>query len=151
MILQDKHSKKINIIFGPPGTGKTTHLLNIVEKELQQGTPPDRIGYFAFTNKAADEAIARASIKFGLDKKDLRYFRTLHSMAFKFLGLKNADVMGDKDYKELSDYLQVNIVNPNKTVKDLGISQPQDPYLKIIDTAKVKNIIQFLPLLIINQ
>jgi DNA helicase-2/ATP-dependent DNA helicase PcrA len=140
MILQDKHSKKINIIFGPPGTGKTTHLLNIVEKELQQGTPPDRIGYFAFTNKAADEAIARASIKFGLDKKDLKYFRTLHSMAFKFLGLKNADVMGDKDYKELSDYLQVNIINPNKTVKDLGISQPQDPYLKIIDTAKVKNI-----------
>ena len=140
MILQDKHSKKINIIFGPPGTGKTTHLLNIVEKELQQGTPPDRIGYFAFTNKAADEAMARAIVKFGLDKKDLKYFRTLHSMAFKFLGLKNADVMGDKDYKELSDYLQVNIINPNKTVKDLGISQPQDPYLKIIDTAKVKNI-----------
>ena len=108
MILQDSQSKKIKIIFGPPGTGKTTHLLNIVEHELQNGTAPDKIGYFAFTKKAAREAVDRAMQKFDITKKDLKYFRTLHSMAFLLLGLANNDVMGDSNYKEVSDILQEN-------------------------------------------
>ena len=140
MILQDSQSKKIKIVFGPPGTGKTTHLLNIVEHELQNGTAPDKIGYFAFTKKAAREAIDRAMAKFNLNRKDLKYFRTLHSMAFLSLGLQNSDVMGDDNYKEVSDFLQVKLINPNKSVDDLGISVPQDPYLKIIDQAKIKNV-----------
>ncbi len=140
MILQDSQSQKIKIVFGPPGTGKTTHLLSIVESELQKGTPPDRIGYFAFTKKAAREAVTRAMEKFSLDRKSFKYFRTLHSMAFLMLGLKNADVMDDDDYKAASDYLQVKLINPNKSVDELGISLPQDPYLKIIDQAKIKNV-----------
>ncbi len=43
-------------IFGPPGTGKTTTLLNIVEKTLASGVPPNEIAFLAFTRKAANEA-----------------------------------------------------------------------------------------------
>ena len=69
------------IILGPPGTGKTTTLLNLVDQFIQQGIRPKQIGYFSFTRKAAREAATRAAEKFGLDaEKDLENFRTLHSM-----------------------------------------------------------------------
>ena len=48
-------------IFGPPGTGKTTTLLNMVDKALEAGTPPQSIGFLAFTRKAANEAKERAA------------------------------------------------------------------------------------------
>ena len=41
-------------ILGPPGTGKTTRLLKYVQTFLKLGTPLDRIGYFAFTKRAAN-------------------------------------------------------------------------------------------------
>ena len=67
-------------IFGPPGTGKTTTLLNMVDEALENGTSPHRIAFLAFTRKAANEAKERAAERFGLDpKKDLVHFRTLRS------------------------------------------------------------------------
>ena len=41
-------------ILGPPGTGKTTKLLKYVNTFYRLGTPLNKIGYFAFTTKAAD-------------------------------------------------------------------------------------------------
>ena len=76
------------IVLGPPGTGKTHTLLNEVDNCLKK-TAPDKIGYFAFTKKAANEAKERAIKKFNLGENDLPYFRTLHSLAFKKLGIKN--------------------------------------------------------------
>lgn len=77
-----------SLIYGPPGSGKTERLLEIVEDGLARGIHPHRIAYVAFTRKAADEAVHRAQLKFNLDRDDLPWFRTIHSMCFRLLGRK---------------------------------------------------------------
>jgi len=63
------------IVLGPPGTGKTTTLLNEVDNYLKK-TDPDKIGYFAFTQKAAyharDEATKKLLVKEGADVFSVR-------------------------------------------------------------------------------
>jgi len=91
-------------IFGPPGTGKTTYLLNVVDTELGGGTLPVDIGYFSFTRKAANEARDRAIQKFPAlnAKTDFPYFRTLHSLAFRCLGTRTDELMQPLHYKEFA-------------------------------------------------
>jgi DNA helicase-2/ATP-dependent DNA helicase PcrA len=90
------------IILGPPGTGKTTTLLQIVDDELAAGTPPDRIGYVSFTRRAATEAQTRAQEKFGLGRADLPWFRTLHSLCMRCLGLSSSAIMDGDRLQEFS-------------------------------------------------
>jgi DNA helicase-2/ATP-dependent DNA helicase PcrA len=91
----------VQIILGPPGTGKTTTLLNLVEQSLARGIEPERIAYLAFTRKAAYEAQERAMEKFGFEQGRFPFFRTLHSLAFKRLGLKRDEIMTDKHYRKI--------------------------------------------------
>ena len=82
--------------------GKTTALLNIVETWLWLVVLNQRgFAYLAFTRKAANEAIERAMAKFNLDEDRFPYFRTLHSMAFKQLGIRRDEVMTDSHFKNL--------------------------------------------------
>ena len=129
------------IILGPPGTGKTEYLLRHVEEELADGTDPKRIGYFAYTVKAAEEAHTRAMNRFKeLDKKDFIYFRTLHSLAFKQLGLATTDVMGDAHYKELSNLLGIKLTNTNRRMDSFGAGTQDDMCARIIDIARARNV-----------
>ena len=64
---------KTQVILGPPGTGKTSTLLQLIENELDSGVSPDKIGFFTFTKRAVNEGMERAMHKFELSKKDLPY------------------------------------------------------------------------------
>jgi hypothetical protein len=60
-------SENIEFVFGPPGTGKTTHLAKEVLLPLMKGAEPTRVLVLAPTNKAADVLIARILDVMGTD------------------------------------------------------------------------------------
>lgn len=97
------------IILGPPGTGKTTTLLNILDEELKSGTDPGRIAYISFTRKAAEEAITRACRRFSYARDRFPYFRTIHSLCFRALGLRSQDILAGKKFFEFADWCGIRV------------------------------------------
>ena len=127
------------IVLGPPGTGKTHTLLNKVDDYLKE-TDPDKVGYFAFTRKAANEARDRAVKKFNLTEDDLPYFRTLHSLAFRRLGINKENVMQRRHYEDLGKKIQIPIDYNDYDDEETGLFTTKSDYLRIINLAKLRNI-----------
>ena len=131
-------------IFGPPGTGKTTTLLNMVDEALEAGTHPHRIAFLAFTRKAANEAKERAAARFNLDpKKDLIYFRTLHSLALTMTDIRPEQVMQEAHFRELSRSIGVTLGGTKAGSFDDDIPSmvaSNDPILGLINLARLRKV-----------
>ena len=125
-------------VFGPPGTGKTTTLLNMVDAALDGGTPPERIAFLAFTRKAAYEARDRAAARFNLDaQKELPYFRTIHSLALRVLGLRSEQILKSSDLREFANRIGIDI---SGSAEEDEVVNPDHPVLQLLALATTKKV-----------
>ncbi len=104
---------------------------------MAEGREPDRIGYFSFTKKATTEAIERACKKFQLEKKNLKWFRTLHSLAYQWLGCTHTDIIQRQDFQDFYNEYGIDISKSIKT--DDVVVGGEDEGLNLIDLYRVKN------------
>ena len=126
-------------IYGPPGTGKTTKLINYARTFYKLGTPLDRIGYFAFTKKAANEAVNRMLDAYpNLQRKNLKHFRTLHSLAFNRLGMKKSEVMQDEHYEDIGKNLGIEVTVYSDGQETTGFIDSNSEYFNLINAARIK-------------
>ena len=128
-------------ILGPPGTGKTTRLLHYARTFLKLGTPIEKIGYFAFTKKAATEAKERMLDQNpNISEKQLQHFRTLHSLAFWKLGMKKSEVMQDEHYEDIGRSLGIEVTVYSNGEEKTGFVDSDSEYFNIINAARIKEI-----------
>lgn len=98
----DKYSSQK--IFGPPGTGKTTFLLDKVKEYVEKGVKPEDIAFISFSNAAANEAKKRVADVFpDLGSIDFPNFSTMHSLATKIGGNKGKELCVEKHWKAFDE------------------------------------------------
>jgi len=76
-------------LLGPPGTGKTTRLMQLLEKELANGTRSDRIAFLTFTRAAREEALSRT----GKTEQEFPYLRTIHSICYRQMSITQDQIV----------------------------------------------------------
>lgn len=113
-------------------------MLNVVQQELDNGVHPAEMGYFAFTRKAATEAKERAVEKFPQlnPEMDFPWFRTLHSLAYRCLGINNKNMMKPENFREFAKEAGIEL-GIEKGEEDFMV-RVDNPILNEVNIARIK-------------
>ncbi len=118
---------KRHTLFGPPGTGKTTYLMKLIMEDLKT-TAPERLAFVSYTKQGTYEGARRAHKQFNLKAADTPFFRTIHSLCFKELGMRKYDMLQQKHYKMFSEKTGI----PFTGYYTQDFNSPNDAYLHAI-------------------
>ena len=75
-----------------------------------------------------------------LQQKDLKNFRTLHSLAFNRLGMKKAQVMQDEHYEDIGKNLGIEVTVYSNGQESTGFVDSDSEYFNLINAARIKEI-----------
>jgi len=111
----------------------------VVQEELAFGTWPASIGYFSFTRKASTEARGRATQKFPHlnPNTDFPWFRTLHSLAYRCLGVTGADMMTPEHFQEFAKLAGLDVMIGTENDEEFVV-RADNPILNEINIARVR-------------
>ncbi|MES3516588.1 MAG: ATP-dependent helicase [Natronomonas sp.] len=97
-------STHVTRLFGGPGSGKTTALLDRVEEMLDEGVPVRDILVVSYTRAAAAEVRERLAERLDRSPKSLKgNVCTMHAKAYELLDLSRGDVVGEDDKEAFCD------------------------------------------------
>lgn len=121
---------KAHVIFGPPGTGKSTDLIRRMRACIEGGIPEGRIGFVSFTRAAATELAHRVGIKAGGN------ISTIHSMAYRLSGIIREQVLDNPKLREYAKISGVDISGANPD--DADYLSDGDHYLALYNLHHAK-------------
>ncbi|PSP89447.1 ATP-dependent DNA helicase Rep [Halobacteriales archaeon QS_4_69_34] len=91
-------------LFGGPGSGKTTALLDRVDDLLDSGVAVEDVLVVSYTRAAASEIRERFAERLDRSPKSLRgNVSTMHAKAYDLLNLSRGDVVGESDKREFCE------------------------------------------------
>lgn len=104
---------KVKKVFGAPGTGKTTYIINDIERRFNEPNGKD-FGYFTFTKSQANDFKRRMMEKFKINEDDFKqlWVGTQHAICYRLLN--RPDVIKEIDKKEFCDLINFDFGLPKE-------------------------------------
>jgi hypothetical protein len=137
----------IHRITGRAGTGKTTYLLNEIEKLLEAGVHPKSIALVTFTNAGADVFRERAINKFNFRNSDTLFFKTLHKICWNLGGFSN-DNFFNTEHK--NKFLEAYYPHSEDKISEYDLEKffiPSSDRYKLDNTSRINKMIEIDELL----
>jgi DNA helicase-2/ATP-dependent DNA helicase PcrA len=109
---------EVTRLFGGPGSGKTTALLDRVEELQASGVDVRDILVVSYTRAAAAEIRERLAERLDTTPRSLRgNVCTMHAKAYELLNLSRGDVVGESDKEEFCEEYGIEYEDENKSAR----------------------------------
>ena len=92
-------------ILGPPGTGKSYTLIDIMSKEIESGVDSKRIAFLTFTRAARLEALSRT----GKTEEELPFLRTIHAICYRQLAIEPNRIVRPVDLRSFGRQIGIKL------------------------------------------